>query len=304
MQYREHDGFRISEIGVGCYALSGVYGEKDIQTFRAMLRRAFEVGVNFFDTADAYGDAEQVLGEVIKPYRDRVYLATKVGVKDGTKPDLSPAYVKLACEQSLQRLQTAYIDLYQVHLDDPETPVAETVGALEDLARQGKIRCYGVGHLPLGRVEAYIGAGNVFSVVLELSAAARDARQTLLPLCREHGVGAIAFSATGRGLLAGKYQPGHVFQAGDIRHIDPLFQRERFASGLRIAERLAEIGRRYGRTPVQAAIAWVLSQQGITCALTGPSTIAHLEENAAGSGWPFPPDALEQLEAFLRQEDA
>jgi len=303
VKYKKHKDFTVSEVGIGCYALSGVYGVKDVKEFKQMLNRAYDLGINFFDTADAYGDAERILGEVIKPYRQDVYIATKVGIKEGLKPTLSGKYVKAACEKSLERLKTDHIDLYQVHFDDPDTPVEETVGVLEELVSDGKIRYYGVGHLPIERVETYCKIGNVFSVLMELSAVARDSREKLMPLCRTYGVGAIAFSVTGRGLLTGRFQKRKVFESGDIRNIDPLFQRERFQSGLRVVEKLAKVGSGYGKTPAQVAIAWVLSQPGIICALTGSSTIGHLEENIGGSGWLLSSVDLKDLELFFKQED-
>jgi aryl-alcohol dehydrogenase-like predicted oxidoreductase len=302
MQYRTHRGLAISEIGVGCYALGGVYGQVDQREFHAMLRRAYELGVSFFDTAEAYGDGERLLGEALLPFRQQVLIATKVGVKEGAKPDLSPGYIRRACDASLQALGTDYIDLYQVHFDDPHTPVQETAGVLDDLVAAGKIRRYGLGHLPLEKVTAYFENGKVFSILMELSAAERTSLHTLLPLCRERGAAAIAFSATGRGLLTGRFQEGHTFPPSDLRHMDPLFQRERFHSGLRIAARLAEIAGKYGRTPAQAALAWVLSRPGIVCALSGPSSITHLEENTRASGWSFHTPDLEALDAFLDQE--
>jgi len=303
MKYRAHMDFRLSEVAVGSYALSGAYGTKDVKEFKRMLRRAYELGVNLFDTAEAYGDAEQILGKAIEPFRHKVYVATKVGVRRGIKPDLSRSYIKKACEESLKRLGTDYIDLYQIHFNDPDTPVEETVGALEELMCEGKIRRYGLGHLPLHRVEAYLKVGNVFSVLMELSAVARESLKKLVPLCRTHAVGTIAFSITGRGLLTGRWQEPPSFEPGDIRNIDPLFQRERFQSGLRVAGRLAELGRHYEKTPVQVAIAWVLAQPGVSCALTGPSTVAHLEENVGGSGWLISSEDLEELERFLQRED-
>lgn len=303
MQYRKHNGYTISEIGIGCYALSGAYGPKDVQAYKQMLRRAYGMGVNFFDTADAYGNAEQILGEVVKAYRNRVYIATKVGVKEGIKPNLSREHVKLACEESLQKLQMEYIDLYQIHFDDPNTPVEETVGALEELVKAGKVRHYGIGHLPFERAKAYFKAGDLFSVLMELSVVSREAQEKMLPLCREYDASAIAFSVTGRGLLTGRFREKHEFEAGDIRRIDPLFQRERLRSGLRMVEKLTEVGREYGKTPVQVAIAWVLSQPGIVCALTGPSTVAHLAENIGGSGWRLSADVLENLETFFEREN-
>jgi hypothetical protein len=153
-------------------------------------------------------------------------------------------------------------------------------------------------------MEAYFAAGRVFSTLVELSAVARGARERILPLCREHGAGVIAFSTTGRGLLTGKIGPQSAFEKGDLRRIDPLFQRERLASGQQITERFRELGEKYGRTPAQVAIAWVLAQPGIVCALTGPSTLPHLEENMGGSGWTISDEDLAGLEQFLAEEDA
>ena len=303
MKYRKHRGLSVSEIGVGCYALSGAYGARDAGGFKQMLRHAFDLGVTFFDTAEAYGDAERVLGEVVHPYRDEVVIATKVGIREGLTPNLSKEYVHAACTRSLQQLQTDYIDLYQVHFDDPNTPVEETVDALEELAREGKIRYYGVGHLPVDRIETYCRVGKPFSVLMELNAAARAAREQLLPLCRKHRLGAIAFSTTGRGLLTGKIQRDTGFGPDDLRRMDPLFQRERFQSGLRIADRLAALGKEHGKTPAQVAIAWVLAQQGVISALTGPSSIAHLEENVGASGWTPSTRDLTALERFLAEEE-
>ncbi|MEA3441730.1 MAG: aldo/keto reductase [Chloroflexota bacterium] len=303
MNYRRHKDLLISEIGLGCYGLSGAYGPTDIESYKAALRRGYELGVNFFDTAEAYGDAEHVLGEVIKPFRQHVYVSTKVGVREGFNPDLSADYVRKACERSLQALKMETIDLYQVHFDDPQTPVAETVAALEGLVQQGKIRYYGLGHLPALRVWEYVQKGNVFSVMMELSAAARDARDEILPFCQEHNLAAIAFSVTGRGLLTGAIEMNDAFEADDIRSIDPLFQKTNFQSGLRVADKLTEIGARHGKTGAQTAIAWVLAQPGVTCALTGPSSIAHLEENIGGSDWTFTELDIIKFENYLKVEE-
>lgn len=303
MEYRQNRGLTVSEIGMGCYGLGGAYGKKDPAVYRQVLRRAFDLGVTFFDSAEAYGDAERILGEALKPFRQQVYIATKVGVREGIKPNLKRDYVWEACERSLRQLQTDYIDLYQVHFDDPGTPVEETLEALESLVGEGKILRYGLGHLPLERVRQYMEAGNVFSVLLEFSAVERSAQKELIPLCIRHGAAAIAFSVTGRGILTGKIRPGVTFEPGDIRRMDPLFQRERFQSGLQIAGRLAELGQKYGKTAAQTAIAWVLAQPGIFCALTGPSTEEHLIENLGGSGWKIEQEDLAELEEFFRVEE-
>ncbi len=304
MKYRKHSNFVVSEVGVGCFGLSGAYGTKDVEEYKRMIRRAFEMGVNFFDTSGTYGDAEQLLGEVFAPFRQHVYIATKVRVKRGLKPDLSASYIHFACRQSLERLQTDYIDLYQVQFEDPDVQIAETVGALEELVKAGMIRRYGIGHLSPESVETYVRHGQVFSVQMELSAVERFARKRILPLCERYHVAGIAYSVTGRGLLAGQIQRDTEFASGDIRNVDPLFRRARFVSGLRVAEKLVEIGRRQAKTPAQLAIAWVLAQPGIICALPGPSTAEHLEEDVGGSGWRLPETELEEIETFLRQEDA
>ncbi len=303
MRYRIHLNERLSEIGIGCYGLSGAYGDKDPERFVQVLQRAYDLGVTFFDTADVYGPGEEISGRAVAPFRDRVWVATKTGASADGKPDCSAEHVLSSCEESLRRLKTEYIDLYQVHFHDVDTPVEETVKALDELKSTGKIRYYGVGHLPLPATRMYFATGDVFSSLVELSAAARGARERMIPLCLEQGVGVIAFSVTGRGLLTGKIGPDHIFEEGDIRRIDPLFQRERLASGLRVAGRLQALGEKYGKTPVQVAIAWVLAQPALICALTGPSTIPHLEENLGGSGWDMAPDDLEALERFFDEED-
>ena len=303
MQYRFHQNERISEIGLGGYALSGVYGKKDTEQFINVIRRAYDLGVTFYDVADIYGPAEEILGRAVASFRQKVWIATKVGWSSEGKPDCSPEHIFTSCEQSLNRIKTDYLDLYQIHFNDPDTPVETTVGALERLQVEGKIRHYGIGHLPLDRLASYFEIGKPFSEMAELSAVARSARERILPLCQAQDVGVIAFSVTGRGLLTGKITPGHAFEQGDLRLMDPLFQRERFTSALRVAERFQTLGNQYGKTPVQVAIAWVLAQPGLLCALTGPSTIPHLEENLGASGWVIDEADLSELDSFFAAED-
>jgi len=311
MKYRLHKGGRISAIGFGCYAASGAYGSVDLSAFKQVIARAYDLGITFFDVADAYGEAEAILGEVLEPYRQQVQIATKVGVKEGVKANLDRAYIRKACEQSLRALRTDTIDLYQIHFDDPQTPVAETVAVLEALKAEGKIRHYGLGHLPPERVKEYLTIGEPFSVLMELSALNPGARESLLPLCQERDVGAIAFSVTGRGLLAGRIDKQTVFEQGDIRRIDPLFQRERLQAGTQLARQFGEIAAPLGITPVQLAIAWVLHQPGVICALTGPTSIVHLEENVGAGDVELSEGTFQEVEALvgrmtqrLRQQQA
>jgi aryl-alcohol dehydrogenase-like predicted oxidoreductase len=303
MEYRLHKDEKISEIGWGGYALSGVYGKKDPDAFIGVIRRAYDLGVNFFDVADIYGPAEEILGRAVVPFRDQVWIATKMGWGAEGMPDCSFGHVRASCDKSLERLGTDYIDLYQIHFSDLKTPVEETVEALEKLKAEGKIRHYGVGHIQPERMEAYFNTGMIFSAMMEFSAVARGAQEKKLPLCQENSVAVIAFSPTGRGLLTDKIKSGHIFEEGDIRQIDPLFQRERFASGLKVAERFRILSQEYEKTPVQVAIAWVLAQPGVLCALTGPSTIPHLDENLGASGWALTSNDLEELDRFFNKED-
>ena len=302
MHTRKHHGLTVSAIGLGCYGLSGAYGPPDVAGYVRTLQRGHELGVTFYDTAHAYGDAERILGEAVAPFRDEVVIATKIGMKQGALSSLAPGDIRASCEDSLRRLNTDRIDLFQIHYDDPATPVERVITTLDDLEQAGKIRAYGLGHLSPDRARDFLEQGNVSTILMELSAVATESRDTLLPLCAEYDAAAIAFSVTGRGLLAGAFAPGHRFDADDIRALDPLFQRERFASGLRVAKKLTEIGEQYGKTSTQVAIAWVLAQPHVLCALTGPSKLTHLEENLAAANWTLPQEEQEALEAYLAEE--
>ena len=303
MEYQNYKGLKLSQIGVGCYSMSGAYGKKDVEKFKKMIERAYELGVNFFDTADAYGNAEEILGDVIKSFRDKVIISTKVGVKNNTKPKLSYDYIKSACEESLRNLSTNYIDIYNVHFDDPDTPIEETIKALEDLVEEGKIRKYGLGHLPKEKVIEYIEKGNIYSILMELSAISRNSSKNLLPLCREKNIGGLAFSVTGRGLLTGKFDKNSKFGKGDIRKLDPQFQKERLEFSLKIKNKLREIGERNKMSSVQVAIAWVLSQDGIISALTGPSKVEHLEENVGGSKKELSKKEVKEIDEFIEEQE-
>lgn len=303
MEYQYHKGLRLSKIGVGSYSLSGAYGKKDAKEFKNMINRAKDLGVNFLDTADAYGEAEKILGNVIEPFREEMIISTKVGVKNSTKPNLSYDYIKSACENSLKNLKTDYIDIYNVHFNDPETPVKETIDALEELVKEGKIRKYGLGHLPKPKVKEYIKKGNIFSILMELSAVSRNSSKEILSLCKRNDVAGIAFSVTGRGLLTGKFDKNSKFEKGDIRRLDPQFQKERLEFSLKIQNKLKEIGKKNNMSSVQVAIAWTLSQNGIISALTGPSKVEHLEENIGGIKKEFSEQILEEINQYIKEQE-
>ena len=290
-------------LGYGCYALGGAYGTKVEPTGAIkLIETAYDLGIRFFDTADQYG-SEEVLGRAVQSFRQQIAIATKVGAGPGGKGNLTRSHILTSCEASLERLGTDYLDLYQVHYDDASTPVADVVRTLELLKSQGKIRAYGIGHLPLTKTQEYLALGNPKTVLAEFNAAAPARYREILPLQEQYEFGIIAFSITGRGLLTGKVSPSPQFSANDIRRLDPLFKRHKLASGLRIMETLQEMGREIGATPAQLAIAWVLNQKGITLALTGPTNPDHLRENCSALNLHLEKACLAELDAFLRQEE-
>lgn len=303
MEQRRLGPLTVSAIGLGCYGLSGAYGPVEPRRFQRTIRRAHDLGVTLFDTADRYGAAEETLGEALRPVRHQVVIATKGGLVGGEgRADTSPAHLRAACEASLRRLGTDVIDLYHVHFDDPGVPVADSAEALEALRREGKVRAWGVSHLPRERVEGYLRTGRCQSVMLELHPLAGDGYKDLARLAGEHGAGLVGFSVTARGLLAGAIGPETTFAHSDIRAIDPLFHPAGRARARRVVGRLAELAGAYGKTPVQVAIAWALARPGVAAVLVGSTAVAHLEENLGGAGWQLDPADLEALDAWLAEE--
>jgi len=253
-------------------------------------------GMNF-DTAPLY-HTEEILGEALARHRDQVTIATKVGAYPGAER-LSREHITASCHASLRRLGTDCLDLYLVHYDDDATAVDEVLETLEKLQDQGKIRAYGLGHLPASRTAAYLEQGNPRLVMAEMHCAMPGQYQKLRSLQQKYSFGIIAFSVTGRGLLAGEAsQPA---DAG-LRSIDPLFRRNKLASGLRIAAKLQEMARDSGATPAQIAIAWVLAQPGVAGALTGPADRRHLEENCAALHLKLDPALEKELNALVYRE--
>lgn len=288
----------LSKLGYGCYALGGAYGNKvDVSRAIELIHLAYDLGIRFFDTADQYG-TEAILGKAVRPFRSQVALATKVGAGSG----LDRKNILASCDASLKRLQTDYIDLYQIHYDDPSVSVAAVVETLELLKSQGKIRSYGVGHLPLDKTLQYLELGRPQTVLAEMNAASLERYRELRPLQQDHDFGIIAFSVTGRGLLTGKIPSVPHFPGSDIRRLDPFFKRGKLASGLRIKDKLAEIGRRLNATPAQTAIAWVLGNSGVAAALTGPTDPQHLRENCAALDLNLDSSWQQEISEFIRQE--
>ena len=290
-------------LGIGLYSLAGVYGSKDLAEIQRMLLQAIEWGIDFFDVSDQYGPAEEVLGATLKPYRQRIRISTKVGLTANGGRNCSREHILAACHRSLTRLQTDYIDYYQIHFDDPATPILETVSALEELRRAGLIREYNIGHLPVKKVQEYIEKGRPSAVMMELSPLALKQYQQIGPLCTSNGLGIIAMGTSGRGLLTGKIPADQSFPPGDIRRLDPLFQHSLRQSAYRILHKLEQIGSHYGKSPVQVALNWVARQKGVQVVLTGPSTVEHLTENLGALHWTLDGKHSQEFDDFIQAEE-
>jgi aryl-alcohol dehydrogenase-like predicted oxidoreductase len=305
MKYRHSpDGsLRFSEMGLGTYALAGVYGRKDPGQFKRVVGRALDLGVTFFDAARTYGHAEAVLGKALAGFRPQVVISTKVAASLEEGFCCSYDAVVRSCDQSLKNLQTDFIDLYQIHFDDGVTPPAEVIRAMEHLKAAGKIRAYGIGHISYERAEDYLRQGSVATLMGELSAAAPRYHRKMLPLARGHGAGYIGFSLTGRGILTGALEGRVGLEPDDLRNMDALFTGERLKSALRIRDGFARLGRQAGATPAQVAIRWALSQDAVVTGLVGPSTVAHLEEDVKAVDLAMPDEVQREVNRLVTSEE-
>jgi aryl-alcohol dehydrogenase-like predicted oxidoreductase len=303
MRYRKSaDGLlEVSVVGVGTYAAAGVYGKKDPAAVESILRASYERGVNFFDTAPAYGEAQELVGNVFRDVRPDVIISTKVPACLG---DVSCSYevITSGCAESLERLKTDYIDLYQIHFDDGKTPVEEVVRAFEHLKSRGLIRAYGIGHVSPERAAEYMEKGSPSTVMGELNAISRNYYLKMLPLLEGSIPGYIGFSITGRGMLTEEPMERSDLSPGDIRQMDAAFAGERRKSALRVQEEFCEVGGDLGASTVQVAIAWAISQRGVLTGLVGPSTESHLDEDVRAAELELEPSVKARLDSFLKEE--
>lgn len=313
MQHRKlgHNGPVVSALGFGCMSIG--FGDTYTSSVRsddegvALIHRALDLGITLLDTADIYGNSELQVGKALRGRRDGVTLATKFGFATGVSANARreaggrmvngrAEYVRQACEASLERLGVDHIDLYYLHRVDPQTPIEETVGAMAELVKQGKVRMIGLSEPSAATIRRALRVHPLAAIQTEYSLFSRDPEEELLPLLQAEGIALVAYSPLGRGFLAGRFRKPEDLTADDWRRGNPRFQGENFAKNLRLVDHLQNLAAHKGCTAAQLALAWLLIRHDNVIPIPGTSSLKRLEENVAAVDVVLTPQELDQIE--------
>lgn len=304
------NGPTVGAIGFGCMGLSDFYNPERRSDAAGIevLHRALELGVTMLDTADMYGphSNERLVGKAIAGRREQVFLATKFGIvrqPDGTRRGVSgrPEYVRESCEGSLQRLNVETIDLYYMHRMDPNVPIEDTVGAMADLVKAGKVRYLGLSEASAATIKRAHAVHPITALQTEYSLWTRDPEDAVLPVCRKLGIGFVAYSPLGRGFLSGRLRSVNDFDVGDYRRTSPRFEGENFAANLALVDKVEEIAREKHVTAAQLALAWLVAQGWDVVPIPGTTSIERLSENVAAAEIDLDSITLERIAAVMPQ---
>ncbi len=304
MEKRRIGPFEVSAIGLGCMSLSHGYGPAAPRDqAEQVLLGALDAGYTFFDTAAVYGlgHNETLVGEVLGPHRDKFVLASKCGMTVGDQRGIngSPDNLKDTCERSLRRLKVDTIDLYYLHRWDKRVPIEESVGALADLVKAGKIRTIGLSEVSGATLRKAHAVHPIAAVQNEYSPWTRNPEIALIDACHEVGATLVAFSPVGRGFLAGGASDPSKFQDGDMRVAMPRFQGDALAANLKLLERFTALGAEVGCTPAQLCLAWLMAKDPTIVSIPGTTRVDHMRENAAAAGIPLSAETVARVDALV-----